>query len=196
MLGETGEGLPERGLESIARSVPGLELADFFDRFVRGTGELPLRGLLKSVGVDLRLRPAIDGMDVGGKPAKGDTRPRPWLGAALTKNGGMSRFALVHANSPAEMAGIASGDEAVALDGLRLTADNLDSRLGDHHEGDHVTITVFRDHNLMRHQVHLGTAPEDTCYLILDPEVGSKVGDERDRWLKQQSSGSYTSDKA
>ena len=91
----------------------------------------------------------------------------------------------MHAGSPAERAGIAPGDEAVALDGLRLTAENIDSRLRDHHEGDAVTITVFRDHNLMRHRVALEPAPEDTCYLLLDDEVDSSVGDERDRWLNQ-----------
>jgi len=185
MYGETGKGVPERGLESIARSVTGLELADFFDRFVRGTGDLPLHGLLKTIGVDLRLRQAIDAKDLGGKPVEGEGKSPPWLGAALTRKGGMSRFALVHAGSPAETAGIAPGDEAVALDGLRLTAGNLDSRLRDHHEGDHVTITVFREHNLMRHRVRLGSAPEDTCYLVPDPDVELAIENERDRWLNQ-----------
>ena len=78
-----------------------------------------------------------------------------------------------------------AGDEAVALDGLRLTADNLDSRLRNHHEGDQVTITVFRDHNLMRHSVTLGSAPEDACYLVLDSDAESAIGKERDRWLGQ-----------
>lgn len=184
-FGETGKGMPERGLESIARSVTGLELADFFDRFVRGTGELPLAGLLKTVGVDMRLRQAVDGKDAGGKPARDAARSAPWLGAALSSRDGRSRFVRVHAGSPAEKAGIAPGDEAVALDGLRLTAGNIDRRLRDHREGDAVTVTVFRDHNLMRHRVTLEPAPEDTCYLLLDDEADSSVGDERKRWLKQ-----------
>jgi predicted metalloprotease with PDZ domain len=183
MYGETGAGMPERGLESIARSVTSLELVDFFDRFVRGTGDLPLRGLLKTVGVDLRLRQAVDSKDVGGKPANSDASAPPWLGAALTEQGAMSCFSLVHAGSPAEKAGIAPGDEAVALDGLRLTANNLDSRLRDHHEGDKVTITVFRDHNLMRHRVTLESVPEDTCYLVLDSDADSAAAQERERWL-------------
>jgi len=184
-FGESGKGMPERGLESIARSVTGLELVDFFDRFVRGTGDLPLAGLLKTVGVDMRLRPAINGKDAGGKPAGDAARPAPWLGAELTGQNGTSRFARVHAGSPAERAGISPGDEAVALDGLRLTAANIDGRLRNHHEGDAVTITVFRDHNLMRHRVTLAPAPEDTCYLLLDDESDSSVRNERDRWLKQ-----------
>jgi predicted metalloprotease with PDZ domain len=183
LFGETGKGMPERGLESVARSVTGLELADFFDRFVRGTGDLPIQGLLKTLGVDMRLRQATDGKDAGGKPAGKTARSAPWLGAALTRRDGTSHFAKVHAGSPAERAGIAPGDEAVAMDGLRLTAENVDRRLRDRHEGDAVTITVFRDHNLMRHQVTLESAPEDTCYLLLDDEANSTVVDERNRWL-------------
>jgi predicted metalloprotease with PDZ domain len=183
--GETGKGMPERGLESIARAITGLELVDFFDRFVRGTGDLPLQGLLRTIGIEMRLRQAADSKDMGGKPADKEDGPPPWLGAALAKQGAVSSFALVHAGSPAEQAGIAPGDEAVAIDGLRLTADNLDSRLRDHHEGDSVTITVFRDHNLMRHRVTLAPAPEDTCYLVLDSDVGSAVAKARERWLGQ-----------
>lgn len=185
VYGETGAGMPERGLESIARSVTSLELVDFFDRFVRGTGDLPLRGLLKTVGVDMRLRQAVDSKDLGGKPTNSDVSAPPWLGATLTQQDAMSCFSLVHAGSPAEKAGIAPGDEAVALDGLRLTANNLDSRLRDHHEGDNVTITVFRDHNLMRHRATLESVPEDTCYLVLDSDADSAATQERERWLHQ-----------
>lgn len=183
--GETGEGLPERGLESIARSVTGLELVDFFDRFVRGTGDLPLQGLLKTVGIELRFRQAADSKDMGGKPAEKENSPPPWLGATLTKQGAVHSFTLVHAGSPAEDAGIAPGDEAVAIDGLRLTTDNLDSRLRDHHPGDEVSITVFRDHNLMRHSVTLASAPEDTCYLVRDSDAGLATGKAHDSWLNQ-----------
>lgn len=183
--GETGKGMPERGLESIARSVTGLELVDFFDRFVRGTGDLPLHGLLKTVGVDMRFRPAVDSKDMGGKPANDEADPPPWFGATLTRQGTLNCFALVHAGSPAEKAGIAPGDEAVAMDGLRLTAENLDSRLRDHHEGDAVTITVFRDHNLMRRRVTLAAPPDDTCYLVIDTDVDAAVETGRKRWLGQ-----------
>lgn len=181
--GETGVGMPERGLESIARSVTGLELVDFFDRFVRGTGDLPLQGLLKSVGIDLRLRPATDSKDKGGTPPKDGAITPPYLGAVLAKQGSTDAFTTVHAGSPAEQAGIAPGDEAVALDGLRLTADNIDSRLRDHHAGDAVTITVFRDHNLVRRQAVLAEAPSDTCYLVVETEVDRDIEDARNHWL-------------
>jgi predicted metalloprotease with PDZ domain len=182
-FGETGEGMPERGLESVARAVTGLALEDFFARYVRGTAELPLEGLLKTVGIKLRFRQASDSVDAGGKPAKEDSIPPPWLGATLTLKEGASQFAVVRSGSPAELGGIAPGDEAAALDGLRLTAANLDSRLRDHHVGDTVTLTVFRDHSLMRHRVVLGAAPEDTGYLEVDADANEGAEKERVSWV-------------
>ena len=167
----------------MARSVTGLELEDFFDRFVRGTADLPLQGLLKAAGVILHLRPANDSKDTGGKPAKRGKSPPPWFGATLAANGGASRFGVVHSGSPAERAGLAPGDEAVALDGLRLTAENLDRRLRDHHAGETVTMTVFRDHRLMRHRVTLGVPQDDTCYLAVDADADNDACRERASWL-------------
>jgi predicted metalloprotease with PDZ domain len=181
--GETGEGMPERGLESVARAVSGLELEDFFERFVRGTVDPPLQGLFRTVGIAMRFRQAGGGTDTGGKPAKDDSRAPPWLGATLKELNGGSRFAVVYADSPAERAGLAPGDEAVALEGLRLNAGNLDSRLLDHHAGDTVSITVFRDDVLLRRSVKLGVPPEDTCYLEIDADASASVVRQRDDWL-------------
>ena len=190
-FGETGIGMPERGLETIARSVTGLELADFFERYVRGTGEIPLQGLLRTVGVHLHERPASDSKDMGGKAASEDAVPPPWLGATLARDGTESRFRVVHAESPAEKAGIAPGDEAVALDGLRLTAENLDARLRDYHAGDTVKFTVFRDHRLLNLKVRLVKPRDDTYYLTVDDEADVDAERERLSWLStsEQSQG-------
>jgi predicted metalloprotease with PDZ domain len=181
--GESAEGMPERGFEPVARDVSGLELADFFERFVRGTTDLPLQGLLREVGVNLRMRPANDSKDVGGKPPGKDAAPPPWLGAKLVGRAGVSEFSVVHSGSPAEKAGIAPGDVAVALDNLRLRASTLDLRLREHHVGDTVTISVFRDEHLMRFPVKLGAPPEDTCYLELESDPDARTENMRTAWL-------------
>jgi predicted metalloprotease with PDZ domain len=181
--GETGEAMPERGFESVAREVSGLQLADFFERFVRGTTDLPLQGLLKEVGVNLRMRPANDSKDVGGKPPEKKAAPPPWLGAKLVDRAGVSKFSVVHSGSPAEKAGIAPGDIAVALDNLRLEAVTLDLRLREHHVGDTITISVFRDEHLLRFPVKLGAPPEDTCYLELESDSDAGTEKWRTAWL-------------
>jgi predicted metalloprotease with PDZ domain len=181
--GESGESVPERGFEPVARDVSGLELADFFERFVRGTTDLPLQGLLKEVGVNLRMRPADDSKDVGGKPPGKDAAPPPWIGAKLVDRAGVSKFSVVHSGSPAEKSGIAAGDIAVALDNLRLQAGTLDLRLREHHVGDTVIISVFRDEHLLRFPVKLGAPPEDTCYLELDGDPDARTEKMRAAWL-------------
>ena len=90
---------------------------------------------------------------------------------------------MVHSGSPAEKAGIAPGDVAVALDNLRLQEKTLDLRLREHHVGDTVTISVFRDEHLMRFPVKLAAPPEDTCYLELDGEPDPRTEKMRTAWL-------------
>ena len=182
-FGETAEGMPERGIESVAREVTGLELEDFFDRYVRGTSELPLQRLLETVGVHYRVRPQSSTKDTGGKPAKADVEVPPYLGVSLKTNGGDNRFHVVFAGGPAEKAGIAPGDEAVAIDGLKLTSRNLDERLRDFKVGDTVSISVFRNDELMRFRVRLGRPPEDTCYLQTDEDADTAAEKERGSWL-------------
>jgi predicted metalloprotease with PDZ domain len=66
---------------------------------------------------------------------------------------------------------------------LRLQAENLDLRVREHHVGDTVTISVFRDEHLMRFPVKLAAPPEDTCYLELDSEPDVSTEKMREAWL-------------
>ncbi|MGH8223696.1 MAG: M61 family metallopeptidase, partial [Woeseiaceae bacterium] len=181
--GKSPEGIPERGLETMAEEVSGLELGDFFERYVRGTGDLPLQQLLEGVGVALRLRPAEDGKDAGGTAARADRVGTAWLGASVTCRNGRNLVSLVQAGSPAEAAGIAPGDETVALGRLKLTAANVDALLREYRAGDAVSVSVFRGDELLRFRVVLGTPPEDTCHLTLIEDASAAVEARREAWL-------------
>ncbi|MFQ6005751.1 MAG: M61 family metallopeptidase [Woeseia sp.] len=181
--GETGAGMPERGIESVATRLSGIDLGDFFDRYVRGTNDLPLERLLAKFGVKLNLRPAESARDKGGKPAKPDKKPHPWLGATLVKRNGRDVFKLVHSGSPAEQGGIAPADEAVAIDGLKLTASNIDKRLQGYRVGDTAQVRVFRGDELLRCSVRLEKPPADTCYLKLTDDPDEETEKRRIAWL-------------
>jgi len=173
--GETGEGMPERGLESVAQAVTGLDLREFFERYVRGTSDLPLQKMLKDFGIVMHLRPADAADDAGGKASTSDNPPPPWLGMVVAAKNGKEMVTLVHADSPAERAGIAPGDEVLALNEVRLTAANVCTRLREYHAGDRVAVTVFRNDVLLAFKVRLSEAPEDTCYLTMDAERSGQV---------------------
>lgn len=182
-FGETGQGMPERGLEAVAKEVCGNDLSDFFEQYVRGTTELPLEDLLRAFGVRWSLRAATDASDTGGKPAAENSAPRAWLGANLVTNQGIVAFGTVRAGSPAERAGLAAGDEPVAINGQRLTGQNIKVRLEEFKAGDEVAVTVFRRDELMRFNVSLAEPPLDTCFLQLEAEPSDAVKKARDAWL-------------
>lgn len=181
--GETGEGMPERGLESVARSVSDLDLREFFERYVRGTTDLPLAKLLRDFGVSLHLRPQSAPDDCGGKPSSSENAPPPWLGMSVSAKSGREIVTLVHTDSPAEHAGIAPGDELLALNEVRVTAANIDTRLREYHAGDRVTLGVFRNDELLNFKVRLAEPPEDTCWLEVDANRNAEAEQRQAAWL-------------
>jgi predicted metalloprotease with PDZ domain len=182
-FGETGEGMPERGLESIAQAFTGLDLEGFFERYVRGTGEVPLHKLLKDFGIRMHLRPADNAEDAGGKPASPEMAPAPWLGITVASHEGRALIGLVHTDSPAEAAGVAAGDELVALNDVRVTPSSFDSRLREYHAGDKVSVSVFRNDELLRCKARLIEPPEDTCWLEMDPDRSEQAERLQRAWL-------------
>ena len=181
-FGASGEGMPERGLEQVCAQVTGLDLSDFFAACIRGTGELPLQKLLAKFGVEYHLRRASSRKDKGGKASARD--PGPWLGATLSEQAGKSVFTVVANGGPAERAGIAPGDVAIALDGVALSVANCDRRLRTYRHGDRLELVVFRGDELMTTKVRLEEAPASTCFLKLDTEADADALARQAAWLE------------
>jgi predicted metalloprotease with PDZ domain len=167
----------------VSAEVSGLDLDDFFDASVRGTGELPLEQLLKSHGVDYHVRQSMSGSDKGGKAAGVPDTPAILLGVSLSESAGKTTVTSVANGGPAELAGIAPGDEVVALDGLKLTRGNCDRRLKRYRNKDKLELVVFRDESLLTTKIKLAEAPQDTCYLAPSPDADAEVVERRDAWL-------------
>ncbi|MBT8102402.1 MAG: PDZ domain-containing protein, partial [Gammaproteobacteria bacterium] len=183
--GETGEGMPEDGFEQLCIKVSGLDLEDFFNATVRGTGELPLESLLKTHGVDYALRRSNGGKDKGGKPSTDTQAPQVWLGATLGASAGKPVFVAVNNDGPAERAGVSPGDELVALDGLRIDLAGSETRTRRYRPGDVSELTVFRGDELVTLRMKWDEAPTNTCYLVLNDEVDDATTSRRGDWLAQ-----------
>ena len=181
--GDSADGMPEHGFETVCDEVSGLELGDFFDAAVRGTGDLPLESLLRHYGVSFNVRASSGSKDKGGKNRDPEKRCSVWLGATLAADGGDSVFKTVSNGGPAELAGIAPGDRAVALDGVRLTASNADRRLRAYFDGDVLELVAFRGDELITASVCLTAPPEDTCYLELIGDIDAETFARRAAWL-------------
>ena len=184
-FGKTGIGVPEDGVRRIAMELSGLDLADFFARYVDGTDELPLADALAAVGLEMHLRPTDGNKDLGGKSGKTakDPAPRQWLGARWTA-GGDARITHVFDGGPAQDAGLSAGDVIVAWNGLRVSAGNLQSQIDRAPTGASASVHVFRRDELMTFDVVLGAAPLDTCWLTMRADAPAAAAARRQAWLR------------
>ncbi|MEM7432956.1 MAG: PDZ domain-containing protein [Pseudomonadota bacterium] len=181
--GNGNGGMPETGFEQVCAEVTGLDLQDFFDAAIRGTGELPLQAMLASHGVTQCLRRETSKGDAGGKPAAKSKPDALTLGVRIAERDGRLVFADVENDGPAEAAGVSPGDVAVALDGLALTPGNYDQRLRRYRKGDKLELVVFRGDELLTTQVRLDYGEESTCYLEIDTDADDNAAMLRDLWL-------------
>ncbi len=145
-----GRGLSEVEAEALFDEVTGLKLKRFFDRYVRGTDDLPLAKLLAPFGIE-----SSDNR----KSAKVS------LNIRTTRDGNDSKIANVYEGGAAHRTGLSAGDILVAVDGLRVTATNLDTLLARYRVGDAVTLHIFRRDELMMFGAIL--TPEDAPQMVL-----------------------------
>ncbi|WP_151448135.1 M61 family metallopeptidase [Lacisediminimonas profundi] len=149
-----GQGVTESVVEALLEEVAGFSLKRFLARHVHGTEDVPLADLLEPFGI---------GIEDGRKKAK------PGLGARTAKEGNDCKLAAVYEYGAAHQAGLSAGDILVAIDGLRVTAGNLDTLLGRYRVGDTVTVHAFRRDELM--EKRLIVAADDTPKFELTPST-------------------------
>ena len=167
-----GRGVTGEELAALFDEVSGLKLKPFFDRYVRGTDDLPLARLLAPFGIALE-----DGR------GNGNGNGKPSLGARTVKDGNDCKLASVYEGEAAHMAGLSAGDVLVAIDGLRVTASNLDTLLGRYRAGDAITVHAFRRDELFAAGLVLAAdaAPKMALVLRDKPAAGARL---RAAWLE------------
>jgi predicted metalloprotease with PDZ domain len=148
---------PEQLQEEI-ESVAGVDLSDFFKRYVDGTEDLPFKEYLEPFGLQLVI----------------ETEEEPYLGMRVSSDRGREIIKFVEAGSPAQLAGIDAGDELLAIDGLRVTANDLCERLKDYQPNDTIQVTVFHHEELRTLPVTLA-APRPSKYQVKPQDKPSTV---------------------
>lgn len=91
--------------------------------------------------------------------ASAPPKVRAELGAELRDDEGLARVTRVYADQPAYTAGLQVDDLIVALDGVRLRADDLEKRLKSRQPGERVRLTILRRDLLRELHVPLGGRP-------------------------------------
>lgn len=156
-VGFTAEQL-QQNIESIANR----DLSEFFERYLEGTEELPFDRYLQPFG----LRVQAEGEE--------NSEKMPFLGLTVKQENGRNLVKTAIAGSPAQSAGVDAGDELLAINGIRVTADQLCDRLKDFNPGEQIMLSVFHSDNLLSLPVTLGE-PQPTRYQVVPVENPSPM---------------------
>jgi predicted metalloprotease with PDZ domain len=160
---------PAAGIQALAEGVCGCRLEGFFERYVRGTEELEVERALEVVGLEMR----YGGEKTDGERGEGlvGTLAAPHrpadavlkesrLGVRTTDARDRARVTHVVADSTGWAAGVNSGDEILALDGLRIGGGaELAARVRDRTPGERVALALFRRDELLTVEVEVGPHP-------------------------------------
>ncbi|MEE9141201.1 MAG: PDZ domain-containing protein, partial [Gammaproteobacteria bacterium] len=177
-----GRGVPEGAFETLAEDVTGLDVQDYFDKTVRSTEEIPLEELFDSVGVKMTLRAADS--ELGTRSTSTAAKTPPVFGAQLSNRNNRVIFQHVYDGGPAQTAGIAAGDELIAIDDLRINTETFKRRMRCCRPGDRVSVRVFRRDELMCFKVKLGKPHTDVCRLRFDSDADADTLAHRAAWLE------------
>jgi predicted metalloprotease with PDZ domain len=140
-FGQPEIGFTREQLKSVFESVAGMDLTPFWADYIDGTAELPFSEMLAPFGLELKIE---------------TPNPIPYLGLTAKAEHGSAIIKFVEAGSPAEQAGLEPGDELLAIDGFRVTAEQLGDRLQGYQPGDTLCMTVFHQDVLHQSSITLG----------------------------------------
>ncbi|MCL1470985.1 M61 family metallopeptidase [Argonema antarcticum] len=154
-FGKEEIGFTPSQLQQAIESIAGMDLSDFFARYIDGTDELPFDEYLEPFGLQVR--------------SDSEDEQPPQMGLTAKSQNGKEVISFVEIGSPAQVGGVDAGDELLAIDGLRVTAEHLSDRLKDYKPGDTIQVTVFHQDELRTLPVTLA-APRPNAYKIVAVE--------------------------
>lgn len=184
--GRDSVGVAEDGFEKLVAEITSLDLGPLFDLGVRSTQELPLIEILAEFAVELHILPAESSEDKGRvvtQPPKAAT-PKPALGAKWKQLEKRILLEQVFDGGGAQLAGLAAGDEIVALDGLNMSGKQMEKYIARQEQGASIELYFFRRDELRVVSLKMVLAKADTCTIYLPQHPGSIQQQRLNNWLK------------
>jgi predicted metalloprotease with PDZ domain len=149
-FGKSETGFTEAQLKQIIESIANQDLTEFYDRYIHGVEELPFNDYLAAVGIELK---------------SVNTNNIPNLGIIVKSEHGREIIKSVTSNSPAQLAGVDPGDELLAINGFKISAEKLTDRLKSYQVGQKIELTIFHADRLITVPVILATSQPDRYQL-------------------------------
>ena len=182
--GKKSIGVPEGEIEHIASNISGVDLKEFFIKYLYGVEELPLESLLSKVGIKLNLLPTTSVDDLGGKKSDDVTQNNAVsIGARFSEDNMGAKITQVFSNESAEIAGLSAGDIIIAINELQVNKSTITKIINSYHVDDNLVIHAFRRDELKVFKLKLNTAELTTCYLELNELLNPEQTERQENWL-------------
>lgn len=163
--GEPNVGLEEGEIEQICEDISGLDLRSFFDRYLYDTNDLPFEEMFAPFGMGFSLRAATSLSDKGGKTDSDESLLT--LGANVIDTEHQTvKVTHVWNYMTAERAGLAAGDEIVALNAFKVSnTKSLEQWLRTYSVGESVSCHFFRRDELFQSTLYFEQSVKDRVVL-------------------------------
>lgn len=163
-----GRGYTIEDFARIASDVAGVDMNDFFAKYIRGVDPLPYDEALAAVGLRLAKAPAS----------------QPYTcGIVIDREGPGLRLGALQPDSPAERAGLQQGDVLISIGGTSVSRDTWSFTLNRYKEGERIPVTVRRFRKDLNLTLQLGP-PEIYDYQITEmPSASAEAQALRSAWL-------------
>ncbi len=176
--GSKGKPYPAGEIERLASAAAGRSLSSFFDRFVRGVETPPFKRLLPAFGLALREKPEAEDGVTPRRP-----RTRADFGWKTKDEKGRLAVAEVYEGRAAYEAGIAAGDELVAVAGVKADEEELKRVERDLKPGTRIGVSLLRRKRLLTIPVVLGEKRAYAYEIVPSASAGAGARRLARRWL-------------
>jgi predicted metalloprotease with PDZ domain len=164
-----GRGYTDDEFAGVVSEVAGMDMNGFFEKYIRGTEQLPYDQAFAAIGMRLLKSPANSAYTGGIVIDQQDRR-------------GL-RLGSLRVNSPAERGGLQEGDVLVSIGGTPVARENWSATLSRFKQGDRVPITVRRYRQTLDLAIQLD-GPDTFNYRIEeDPNASAQAKALRAAWL-------------
>jgi predicted metalloprotease with PDZ domain len=124
------KGFTDEDVKKIAEEIAGINLSEFWDKYIKGTDELPLKKYLSYAGLELINE--IKDSDAS-------------LGIVIRDDNGRATISRVYRGGSGFESGLNVNDEIIAIDGVRVGKDDIEKRLKDYSTGGKIKLLINRD---------------------------------------------------
>lgn len=168
-FGDKRIGLEDGQIEQICSDVSGIDLSDFFERYLFGTEDIPFENLFVDFGIEFSLRQANSLSDLGGANEQSkDSLINNTLAANVVETPQQTlKVTHVWNDQAAYSAGLSAGDEILAINGLKIsTKQQLEMLLQRQKAGQKLDCHYFRRDELRQCQLSFTVPEKDRVSLI------------------------------